>query len=80
MTYTEPSRADLESGRGTALLKTGSCATEDDKPSDNRHRQRWTPADNNGRSATGHARCGAGSPRRNLASGRRGRLHCRFWQ
>jgi len=39
----------------------------------NRHRQRWTPADTRGRSAAGHACYGAGSPRRNLASGRRGR-------
>ncbi len=41
--------------------------------SDYRHRQRWTPADTHGRSAASHACCGAGSPRRNLASGRRGR-------
>jgi len=44
-----------------------------DELSDNRHRQRWTPADTHGRSAAGHACCSAGSTRRNLASGRRGR-------
>jgi hypothetical protein len=41
--------------------------------SDNRHRQWWTPADTGGRSVPGQACCGAGSPRGNLASGRRGR-------
>jgi hypothetical protein len=45
-----------------------------DEMSDNRHRQRWTSADIHGRSVAGHACCGAGSPRRNLASGRRGEL------
>ena len=44
-----------------------------DQVSDNRHGQRWTPADIHGRSVAGHACCGAGSPRLNLASGRRGR-------
>jgi hypothetical protein len=41
--------------------------------SDNRHRQRWTPADTDGRSVPGQARCSAGSRRQYLASGRRGR-------
>ncbi len=43
-----------------------------DELSDNRHRQRWTPADTHGWSAAGQACCGAGSPCRDLASGRRG--------
>ncbi len=45
-----------------------------DEQSDNRHRQRQTPVDMHGRSAAGHGCCRAGRPRRNLASGRRGRL------
>ena len=40
--------------------------------SDNRPRQRWTLTDTHGRPAAGHVCCGAGSLRRNLASGRRG--------
>ena len=44
-----------------------------DEVSDNRHGQRRTSADTHGRSAAGHARCGAGNSCRNLASGRRGR-------
>ena len=44
-----------------------------DEVSDNRHGQRRTSADIHGRSAAGHARCGAGNSCRNLASGRRGR-------
>jgi hypothetical protein len=36
--------------------------------SDNRHRQRWTPADTYGRSAANQACCGASSPRLYLAS------------
>jgi hypothetical protein len=43
-----------------------------DEVSDNRHGQRRTSADISGRSAAGHARCGAGNSCRNLASGRRG--------
>ena len=43
-----------------------------DKVSDNRHGQRWTSANICGWSVVGHACCSAGSPRRNLASGRRG--------
>ena len=50
-----------------------------DKVSDNRHGQRRTPADIRGRSVAGQACCGAGSLGRYLASGRRGRLHCRIW-
>lgn len=42
--------------------------------SNNRHHQRWTPADADGRSFAGQAHCLAGSSHRNLASGRRGRL------
>ena len=38
---------------------------------------RMTSADTHGRSAAGHARCGAGSPWRDMASGRRGHSHCR---
>jgi hypothetical protein len=44
-----------------------------DEVSDNRHGQRWTSADTCGRSAAGHAFCGAGSPCLYSASGRRGR-------
>jgi hypothetical protein len=44
-----------------------------DEVSDNRHGHRRTPADISGRSAAGHTRCGAGSKRLYLASGRRGR-------
>jgi hypothetical protein len=40
--------------------------------SNNRHRQRWTPADTRRRPIPGQACCGAGSPHRDLASGRRG--------
>jgi hypothetical protein len=43
-----------------------------DEVSDNRHGQRRTSADIHGRSAAGQARCDAGKPCRNLASGRRG--------
>jgi hypothetical protein len=50
-----------------------------DEVSDNRHGQRWTSVDTHGRSAAGHACCGAGSPRLYLASGRRGRSCCRIW-
>ena len=45
----------------------------DDQASGNRHSQQWTPADIHGRSVPGHVCCGAGSPHRNLASGRRNR-------
>jgi Enoyl-CoA hydratase/isomerase len=44
-----------------------------DQVSDNRHRQRWTPADAHGRSIACHTCYGAGSPHRYLAWGRRGR-------
>ena len=44
-----------------------------DEVSDNRHGHRRTSADTHGRSAAGHTRCDARSPRRNLASGRRSR-------
>ena len=60
---------DLESGQGTAVARDG---LPSDELSHNRHRQRWTPADTHGRSAPGWACNGAGSPRRYLASGRRG--------
>ena len=43
-----------------------------DEVSDNRHRQRWTPADTHGRPVAGQLSCDAGSPRLYLASGRRG--------
>ena len=56
-----------------ATVSPGKVRRPSDKVSDNRHRQRWTPADTPRRSAAGHTCCGAGSPRRNLASGRRGR-------
>ena len=39
--------------------------------SNNRHHQRWTPADVYGRTFPGHAHRSAGSARRDLASGRR---------
>ena len=48
-----------------------------DEVSDNRHGQRRTSADPHGRSAAGHRRCGAGSERLYLGSGRRGHLHTR---
>ena len=57
--------------RRTVLF--GSSQELSDEVSDNRHRQRWTPADTHGRSVPGQACCGAGSPRLYLASGRRGR-------
>jgi hypothetical protein len=40
----------------------------------NRHRQRWTPADADGRWSPGQAGRSPDSPRRALASGRRGRM------
>ena len=40
--------------------------------SNNRHHQRWTPADTDGRSLPSQACRNAGSPHRDLASGRRG--------
>ena len=62
--------------RRTALF--GSPQELSDEVSDNRDRQRWTPADTHGRSVPGQACCGAGSLHLYLASGRRGRLRCRI--
>ena len=62
--------------RCTALF--GSPQELSDEVSDNRDRQRWTPADTHGRSVPGQACCGAGSLHLYLASGRRGRLRCRI--
>jgi hypothetical protein len=56
--------------RRTALF--GSSQELSDEVSDNRHGQRWTPADTHGQSVPGQACCDAGSPRLYLASGRRG--------
>jgi hypothetical protein len=47
--------------------------------SNNHHRQQWTRADTDGRCFPGQAGRSAGSPHRALASGRRGRFHCRIW-
>lgn len=55
-----------------ARLTTPARERPSDKVSDNRHRQWWTPADKRGRSAAGYEYYGTGSPRRSLASGRRG--------
>ncbi len=46
---------------------------------DNRHGQRWTPPDADGRSFPGQTCRSAGSACGDLASGRRGRLFCRTW-
>ncbi len=76
MTYAGPSRADLEKRVGDSSRSRPPREWPSDEVSDNRHRQRWTPVDTCGRSAAGHACYDAGRPRRNLASGRTGRLHC----
>ena len=49
------------------------CLEPSNQVSNNRHRQRRTPADADGRSFPGQASRSPGSPHRNLASGRRGR-------
>jgi hypothetical protein len=72
MTYAGPYRADLESVWGSSRSRPAR-ERPSDKVSDNRHGQRWTPADAHGRSVPGQGCCGAGSPRLYLASGRRGR-------
>jgi len=69
--FAEPRRTGSESVEGGSRSQPARERPSDEM-SDNRHRQRWTPADTHGQSAAGHTRCGAGSPRRNLASGRRG--------
>lgn len=74
---TQPHRLEKRVGDGGRSRPTHERPS--DKVSDNHHGQRWTPADTHGRSSAGHPCCGAGSPRRYLASGRRGHLGCRIW-
>ena len=69
---------DVILSRSGQRLPSAHAQRLSDEVSDNRHRQRWMPADIHGRSVAGRACRGAGSPRRYLASGRRGhRDKCR---
>ena len=73
LTRREHTPTDLENVRGSSRSRPAR-ERPSDKVSDNRHEQRWTPADTHGRSVPGQGYCGAGSPRLYLASGRRGQV------
>ena len=61
--------ADLESAWGSSRSRPAR-ERPSDKVSDNRHGQRWTPANTHGRSIPGQTCRGAGRPCLYLASGR----------